>query len=519
MARFLAMEAYSKPHYISLAFTEDNRIDKAEISDEVIKDLEKLDPLRRAFQLADWAEHLHSMPGQSTNLNSNYLEIKDKMDAFARGVLTQCHNMDEVETILEHQPQPTNPDDPPKQRNFMKALWEGRVEFVSHPYYQAYFNKRLTGNATMGNHHPFLWHLVYLPFALLLFTFYPLVVFLDYFQNADILLSGNEEKTKGGTESETEDGSSSSRFFAYFRARIHTPVFRKIVHCTIQLTYLILLVVMVWNPIEEKDVPEPHIFHYLAAIITGIFLLEDGMDFYMNLREKEKANFFESYWNIFNLCSRSILFIGLSVYLSVFPVGAQRTENRANLSGNDVLNWSFTLVSIGVSGEVFKILRFLLFFPSLGPLVICIINVMKDVMKTIVVFIIVFSTFGIFLWAMFKPFQGNQQTGNYTVANESSTSERLFHTLFWRILNAEAEGPVSITKTSTGKKGTEKWVSYEFSHTVTMLMWGAYQITIAIVMVNLLIAMMCNTFSEVWKNADKNWKYSRTYYQVNGDFF
>ena len=43
------MEAYAKPHYISLAFTEDKRIDEAEISDDVIKDLEKLDPLRRAF--------------------------------------------------------------------------------------------------------------------------------------------------------------------------------------------------------------------------------------------------------------------------------------------------------------------------------------------------------------------------------------------------------------------------------------------------------------------------------------
>ena len=61
------------------------------------------------------------------------------------------------------------------------------------------------------------------------------------------------------------------------------------------------------------------------------------------------------------------------------------------------------------------------------------------------------------------------------------------------------------------------------------------QIVIAIVLVNLLIAMMCNTFgwlnvvllkllfvycfysAEVWKNADKKWKYSRTYYQVNGN--
>ena len=337
MARFLAMEAYSKPHYISLAFTEDKRIDEAEISDDVIKDLEKLDPLRRAFELADWADQMHS-----TNLKSNYDEIKDKLDGFTRGVLTQCHNMDEVETILEHQPQPENPEDRPKPQNLMKALWEGRVEFVSHPYYQAYFNKRLTGNATMGTLHPVLWNLIHLPLALLFFACYPFVVFLDFFRNADILFSTKEEKMQPAAnraeKCETDVESRSSRFFTFFQAQIHTPVYRQIIHCTIQLIYLILLVVMVWNPIEEKDVPEPHIFHYLAAIITGIFLLEDGMDFYMNLREKEKANFFESYWNIFNLCSRSILFIGLSVYLSVFPADAQRTENRANLSGNDVLN-------------------------------------------------------------------------------------------------------------------------------------------------------------------------------------
>ena len=78
------MEAYSKPHYISLAFTEDERIDEAELRDDVIEDLEKLDPLRRSFQLPDWADQL-----KSTNLKSNYIEIKDKMDGFVRSVLTQ----------------------------------------------------------------------------------------------------------------------------------------------------------------------------------------------------------------------------------------------------------------------------------------------------------------------------------------------------------------------------------------------------------------------------------------------
>ena len=53
-------------------------------------------------------------------------------------------------------------------------------------------------------------------------------------------------------------------------------------------------------------------------------------------------------------------------------------------------------------------------------------------------------------------------------------------------MNAENEEPVSIIKSN----GTSDWVSYEFAHAVTMFTWGAYQITIAIVMVNLLIAIM-----------------------------
>ena len=490
------MEAYSKPHYISLAFTEDKRIDEDEISDDVIKDLEKLDPLRRAFELADWADQMHS-----TNLKSNYDEIKDKLDGFTRGVLTQCHNMDEVETILEHQPQPENPEDRPKPQNLMKALWEGRVEFVSHPYYQAYFNKRLTGNAT-ETLHPVLWHLIHMPLALLLFTCYPLVVFLDFFRKADILFSTNEEKvqseTSGAEKCETDVESRRSRFFTFFRARIHTPVYRQIVHCTIQFIYLVLLVVMVWNPIEHQtDDPEPHLYHYIVVVITGLFLLEDGTDFYMNLWEKEKANFFESYWNIFSLLFRSILFIGLVVYLPLFDTREIKTS-RATESGDDELNWSFTLISVGVAGEFFKTLRFLLFFPSLGPLVICIINVMKDVLKMVVVFCIVFSTYGILMWAMFKPFQGNQQTGNYTTTEKVNTGEKLFHTLFWRLLNAADEGPVSITRLTKTDDGKAYEVSYEFSHAVTMFVWAAYQIVIAIVLVNLLIAMMCNTFG--WLN-------------------
>ena len=43
--KFLAFQAYTKPHYLSLAFTEEDRIDNPDISDEDL----------RAFVAAAWA--------------------------------------------------------------------------------------------------------------------------------------------------------------------------------------------------------------------------------------------------------------------------------------------------------------------------------------------------------------------------------------------------------------------------------------------------------------------------------
>ena len=84
----MAMQAYAKPHYLALGLTEDRRVDN--IRDEDVEDLEKLDPLRRALRLAKRAEDFDSTAGRSSNLNSNYIAIKEELDAFSSSILTQC---------------------------------------------------------------------------------------------------------------------------------------------------------------------------------------------------------------------------------------------------------------------------------------------------------------------------------------------------------------------------------------------------------------------------------------------
>ena len=214
--KFLAFKAYTRPHYLSLAFTEDTRIDQRVIREKDINDLEKLDPLRRAFDLAERAESFKSDFKGISELKNNYADIQNDLELFTRGILTQCSDMVEVKKILKHKPRGNEGQD--MDDNFMKALWEGRKDFVSHPFYQQYLWKQMTGSGKKGSEYRFsepLWNIVYIPYALLLFCCYPFVVFADFFRNADILfvpVDGNDI------------GEKDSLVFGFFQGAIHTPI-------------------------------------------------------------------------------------------------------------------------------------------------------------------------------------------------------------------------------------------------------------------------------------------------------
>ena len=504
----MAFKAYTRPHYLSLAFTEDIRIDQPVIREEDIRDLEKLDPLRRAFDLAERAESFKSDFKGISELKNNYADIQNELELFTRGILTQCSDMVEVKTILKHKPRGDDGQD--MDDNFMKALWEGRKDFVSHPFYQQYLWKQMTGSSKKGSEYRFsepLWNIVYIPYAYLLFCCYPIVVFADFFRNADILfvpVEGNDLKEK------------ESLVFGFFQGAIHTPIYRMIVYSTIQFCYLSLLVVSVWNPNETADNTLNHWYVYLAVVMTVIFLIEDGLDYYLKSRQKDKARAFESFWNPFSLVSRLILLIGGIISASYLLGSRAEGVNRADLSGNHELNVGMTFVSVAIGLEFFIHLRILLLLEYLGPIVICVIGVFKDALRVTSIYLIIFGAHALCAWSMFKPYQENyqQQTENsakYTLVQKDLVSKKgLLINMIWRILSADGPGKVHIKLNGA----EDEDFSQEFAHVMGTVLWGIYQIVVAILMLNITIAIMNNTYSELWKRADKEWKYSKSYYQV-----
>ena len=150
--RLMLFKAYADPHYLSLPLTEQKRLnDPDEQKAGEIWALQQLDPLRRAFDLAEKAEIFTKSINGMSELKDDYKEIKQELETYTASLLTQCSNIDEVEMILEHNPKDEDEDeDDDEEQNWQKALLEGRKDFVGHPFYQQYFFRRMYGETKLG---------------------------------------------------------------------------------------------------------------------------------------------------------------------------------------------------------------------------------------------------------------------------------------------------------------------------------------------------------------------------------
>lgn len=142
---------------------------------------------------------------------------------------------------------------------------------------------------------------------------------------------------------------------------------------------------------------------------------------------------------------------------------------------------------------------------------------------------------------MFQPFYRNNKNGNYKLHQDNLVTLRgAFEAMFWSILDP-GQADYAAVLNNTGSCYREdsgqaedfdyNCLSGEFSHTMSRVFWGFYQFIIVIMLLNILIAMseylvrqllglrltfhsVNTTYQRVWDNADLEWKYSKSDYQI-----
>ena len=528
----MAFKAYTRPHYLTLAFTEEERIsDDHDIGDDDIKDLQLLDPLRRAFDLAEEAENFNSSFTGMSDFKKHYSNIQDDLEVFCHDLLTQCSDMNEVKMLLMHNPDnDDDDDDDPEEKNWEKALLEGRKDFVAHPFFQQYFLKMMAGFSPPSRLGQWKWQWIYAPYVLAIYCVLPLVVFADFFRKADLLfvspgtftrrnVSHHPEMKKNLGHGVDED---ENCFFRFFRKFVHTPVFCMIFHNIIQWFYLIVLFVcLVAYPAttdklrlddQTSRINQRFTENYLVLLfcIFGLaFLLED-----IKMMVMKRYLFFKTFWNPFSFVAHLLMVVGSAILKIYFFYYADEENdyNRANLSGNHPINIGVTLISISVGMEMLNKLRYLMLFRVLGPIVLCVTSVFKDVARMALIYVIIYTSATFSLWALLKPFQepddesedngttyngttyngGEAEEHKYALSEESAltSSRNLFNEMFWLMMEP---GPALDAQIVKDGERNENW-SLEFSHSVGVAVYALYQVIMFILMLNVLISIMNSTY-------------------------
>jgi transient receptor potential cation channel subfamily C protein 4 len=251
------------------------------------------------------------------------------------------------------------------------------------------------------------------------------------------------------------------------------------------------------------------------------FLLEDIMDII-----RHKWTFVSSFWSLYTFTLNLLMVVGGLTSI----VGQEITDKedlRAELSGNNPINIGQTLVAYGATMYCLRTVRWFLLNRSIGPVVVCTIRVIKDVVFVTAVFLVIYLSFGLGIWFMYKPFtpRGGSQETNATYCNtayciqdrtikDNEGMRGVLSQMFWRVFNGDASEAYVQPKEEFNKPNQTKVFSLEFSHLMGLSMWAMYQGITVILLINILIALMNSTYGKFSQNVDAEWKYSKSYFQV-----
>uniref|UniRef100_A0A4W5RIM4 Transient receptor potential cation channel, subfamily C, member 3 n=1 Tax=Hucho hucho TaxID=62062 RepID=A0A4W5RIM4_9TELE len=129
---------------------------------------------------------------------------------------------------------------------------------------------------------------------------------------------------------------------------------------------------------------------------------------------------------------------------------------------------------------------------SFGPLQISLGRTLKDIFKFMVLFIMVFLAFMIGMFILYSYYLGAKVNPAFTTVEES------FKTLFWSIFGLSEVSSVVLK------------YNHKFIENIGYVLYGIYNVTMVVVLLNMLIAMINSSYQEIEDDADVEWKFARS---------
>ncbi|XP_070554378.1 transient-receptor-potential-like protein isoform X2 [Ptychodera flava] len=447
------------------------------------------DPILTAFKLSWELEHLAMRENEFKDV---YQELSGQCKTYAVDLLEQCRSSEEVIAVLNRE---NDPEDEYAEDDVMAgkitlsrlklALKYEQKQFVAHAHTQQLLTSIwYEGLPGWRKHNGFvkllicLGVIVLLPFMAMYYLFFP--------------------RTKVGQ-------------------LLRTP-FMKFMNHSISFGFFLLLLVLastVRLPPQNDSTTEnyegsprgrePNAIEILIAFWVFGFIWGECKQ----LWEEGLKAYIRQWWNWLDFIMLSLYLCTISLRFAAWWLRGSGKYPELQNSEQQRINWPVddpTLISEGVFAvaNVFSFFRIIYLFqanPYLGPLQISLGCMLIDIAKFLFIFFLVLLSFACGLNQLYWYHESSIQNPDQTCESSPTVFLSLTDTcvtLFWAVF-----GMVKRDMTQLAH-------NLAFTESIGELLLLCWSMASIIVLINMLIAMMSQSYQHIQDHADREWKFART---------
>uniref|UniRef100_A0A3Q3AF59 Transient receptor potential cation channel, subfamily C, member 5a n=1 Tax=Kryptolebias marmoratus TaxID=37003 RepID=A0A3Q3AF59_KRYMA len=431
------------------------------------------DPILTAFRLG-W--ELKELSKVENEFRQEYEELSQQCKRFAKDLLDQARSSRELETILNHRDNDQSEELDPRQCHDLAklklAIKYHQKEFVAQPNCQQLLATLWYDGFPGWRRRHWVVKLVTCFIIGLLFPVFSLIYLLA-------------------------PKSALGRF-------IKKPFIKFICHTASYLTFLFLLL-LASQHIARTNLhmqgPPPTIVEWMILPwVLGFIWAE--------IKEMWDGGFTEyihDWWNLMDFAMNSLYLATISLKIVAYvKYNSSRPREEWEM-------WHPTLIAeaLFAIANIFSSLRLISLFTAnshLGPLQISLGRMLLDILKFLFIYCLVLLAFAnglnqLYFYYETKASEEPNNCKGIRCEKQNNAFSTLFETLqslFWSIF-----GLLNLYVTNVKAR-------HEFTEFVGATMFGTYNVISLVVLLNMLIAMMNNSYQLIADHADIEWKFART---------
>ncbi|GAB1608502.1 short transient receptor potential channel 3-like isoform X5 [Argonauta hians] len=470
------------------------------------------DPIVASFHLS---EKFRKMAEIETEYKQVYYELDSQVQTFTLDLLGECQSSEEVRILLGDDPNEENPE----KLNTLPLINMGLVykqkKFLAHHKCQSQVAQLWYSGVPMLRYlNYFNYLMLSIPVAM---VFIPILSII-------YLLTGNKT----------------------ILSFLNTPIMRFLSYTSSYLSFLVMMVMSKlslsenWAGISCRGL---NVTMTIFIVILSMWLVGLIWEECKQIWEAGPLDYLSSLWNILDSIMLNFLFSSflLNVVLSfklqeIFIDGKYKSVNSSkepavlpacdwNLNDNDycrqkrnydiIVEWSpewspdpelisDVCFSLGIMLSVCRIAFLMPCNEIFGTMLVSFYRTLMDLFKLCGMFALVLIAFTCSIAALYSAFQCNTESFN-------SVSGTLVY-LVWGLFGMSDSNAPDLDRNGKPMHSVINNLDAKWSTTIAVgyVLYGIFIFASTIVLINLLIAVMSNTFQEIQDEQESEWKFSRT---------